>query len=226
VLLYSHASLQGLNLSKLLEFDPTSVGSAILEADDPQPDSTRVAGQLLRVKDLLSAPIDALVHDSSVVRQILEEINSQLPVALQIKLWPIGHLPFFRARVAQARHRIETRRSQTPLKANIAERCRSVNEKKAVLDAKADTSVHTQWLLLLEKELEDLKKRIEEEKDLIASSKREAEALTAQLKVDLAELSALSKQVVPGVDEEDEAVIAEADYVRLETIAAIDEFLQ
>jgi hypothetical protein len=226
VLLYSHASLQGLNLSELLVFDPASIGSAILEADDPQPDSTRVAGQLLRVKDLLSAPIDALVHDSSVVRQILEEINSQLPVALQIKLWPIGHLPFFRARVAQARHRIETRRSQTPLKANIAERCRSVNEKKAVLDAKADTSVHTQWLLLLEKELEDLKKRIEEEKDLIASSKREAEALTAQLKVDLAELSALSKQVVPGVDEEDEAVIAEADYVRLETIAAIDEFLQ
>jgi hypothetical protein len=50
--------------------------------------------------------------------------------------------------------------------------------------------------------------------------------LTAQLKVDLAELSALSKQVVPGVDKEDEAVIAEADHVRLEAIAAIDEFLQ
>jgi hypothetical protein len=225
VLLYSHASLHGLNLSELLAFDPASVGSAILDADDPQPDLTRVAGQLLRVKDLLSAPIDALVQDSSAVRQILEEINSQLPVALQIKLWPTGHLPFFRARVAQARHRIETRRSQTPFKANIAERCRSVNEKKAVLDTMADTSVHTQWLLLLEKELEDLKKRIQEEKDLIASSKREAEAPTAQLKVDLAELSALSKQVVPGVDEEDEAVIAEADRVHLKAITAIDEFL-
>jgi hypothetical protein len=124
-----------LNLSELLAFDPASVGSAILEADDPQSDSTRVANQLLRVKDLLTASIDALIQDSSAVRQILEEINSQLHVALQIKLWPIGHLPFFRARVAQARYRIETRRSQTPLKANIAERCRSVNEKKAVLDA-------------------------------------------------------------------------------------------
>jgi hypothetical protein len=226
VLLYSHASPQGLSLSELRAFAPTSVGSAILEADDPQPDSNRVASQLLHVKDLLTASIDALVQDSSAVRQILEKINSQLPVALQIKLWPTGHLPFFRARVAQARYRIETRRSQTPLKSNIAERCRSVNEKKAVLDAKADTFVHTRWLLLLEKELEDLKKRIYEEKDLIASSKREAEALTAQLKVDLAELSALSKQVVPGVDEEDEAVIAEADCVRLETIATIDEFLQ
>jgi hypothetical protein len=32
--------------------------------------------------------------------------------------------------------------------------------------------------------------------------------------------------VVPGVDEEDEVVIAEADRVRLKAIAAIDEFLQ
>jgi hypothetical protein len=158
------------------------------------------------VKDLLSAPIDALIQDSSAVRQILEEFNSQLPIVLQIKLWPTGHLPFFRARVEQARHRIETHHSQTPLKANIAERCRSLNEKKAVLDAKADTSMHSQWLHLLEKELEDLKARvrateqIQEEKDLSASSKQEAEALTAQLKVDLAELSALSRQVVPGVD--------------------------
>jgi septal ring factor EnvC (AmiA/AmiB activator) len=108
-----------------------------------------------------------------------------------------------------------------------------LNEKKVVLDTKADTSAHSQRLLLLEKELEDLKakvrateQRIQKEKDLIASSKREAEALTAQLKVDLAELSALSKQVVPGVDEEDEAVIAEADHVYLEAIAAINEFLQ
>jgi hypothetical protein len=119
------------------------------------------------------------------------------------------------------------------LKANIAERCQSLNEKKAVLDAKANTSAHSQWLYLLEKELEDLKtrvrateQRIQEEKDLIASSKREVEALTAQLKVHLAELSALSKQVVLGVDEEDEAVIVEADHVHLEAIDAIDEFLQ
>jgi hypothetical protein len=124
-------------------------------------------------------------------------------------------------------------RSQAPLKANIVERCRSLNKKKAVLDAKADTSVHSQRLHLLEKELEDLKAKVRateqhilEEKDLIASSKWEAEALTAQLKVDLAELSALSKQVVPGVDKEDEAVIVEADHVRLEAIAAINEFLQ
>jgi hypothetical protein len=217
----------------LLAFDPASIGLAILEADDPQPDSTRVASQLLCVKDLLSASIDALVQDSSAVRQILEEINSQLPVALQIRLLPTGNLSSFQARVAQARHRIETHRCQTPLKANIAERCRSVNKKKAVLDTKADTFAPTQRLLLLEKDLEDLKARvwateqcIQEEKDLIARSKQEAEALTTQLKVDLAKLSALSKQVMLGVDEEDEAVIAEVDRVRLKAIAAIDEFLQ
>jgi hypothetical protein len=61
VLLYSHVSLQGLNLSELLAFDPASIGSAILETDDPQQDSTRVASQLLYVKDLLSTSIDTLV---------------------------------------------------------------------------------------------------------------------------------------------------------------------
>jgi predicted nucleic acid-binding Zn-ribbon protein len=65
------------------------------------------------------------------------------------------------------------------LKADIAERCRLLNEKKAVLDAKADTSVRSQRLHLLEKELEDLKAkvratehRIQEEKDLIPNGKQ------------------------------------------------------
>jgi hypothetical protein len=107
------------------------------------------------------------------------------------------------------------------------------NEKKVALDAKADTSAHSQKLQLLEKELDDLKAKvrateqcIQEEKTLIASSKRKAEGLTAQLKIELAELSALSRQVVSGEDKDDEAVIAEANRIRLEAIAAIDEFLQ
>jgi hypothetical protein len=45
----------------------------------------------------------------------------------------------------------------SPLKADIAERCRLLNEKKAALDAKTNTSTHSQRLQLLEKELEDLK---------------------------------------------------------------------
>jgi predicted nucleic acid-binding Zn-ribbon protein len=64
------------------------------------------------------------------------------------------------------------------LKANIAERCRLVNDKKADLDAKTDTSTSSQRLELLERELEDLKERvraierlIQDEKNLIASSK-------------------------------------------------------
>jgi chromosome segregation ATPase len=186
----------------LLSFDLASIGSAILEVDDHQPNPTNVASQLLHVKGLLSATIDALVRDSNAVRQILEEIKSQLPEVLQIRLWTTGHLPFFQAKVEQARQRIEARRSQAPLKADIAERCRLLNEKKLVLDAKTHTSAHSQRLQLLEKELEDLKakvqvteQRIQEEKDLIASSKREAEDLTAQLKTELAELSALSRQV-------------------------------
>jgi hypothetical protein len=169
----------------LLSFDPASVGSAILEVDDHQPQPTGVTSQLLRTKDLLSASIDALVRDSDAVRQIIEEIKPQLPEVLQIKLWPTGHLPFFRAKVEQAWQRIEARRSQAPLKAKIAERFRLLNEKKVVLDAKTDTSAHSQRLQLLEKELEDLKakvrateQRIQEEKNLIAHSKQEAKDLT------------------------------------------------
>jgi hypothetical protein len=83
----------------LLSFDPASVGSAILEVDDHQPQPTSVASQLLCIKGLLLAPIDALVRDSDTVKQILEEIKSRLPKILQIKLWPTGHLLFFWAKV-------------------------------------------------------------------------------------------------------------------------------
>jgi hypothetical protein len=50
--------------------------------------------------------------------------------------------------------------------------------------------------------------------------------LTTQLKIELAELSALSQQIVLGEDKDNEAVIAEADRAPLEAIGAIDEFLQ
>jgi hypothetical protein len=50
--------------------------------------------------------------------------------------------------------------------------------------------------------------------------------LTNQLKTELAELSALSQQIVLGEDKDDEAAITEADRVCLEAIRAIDEFLQ
>jgi hypothetical protein len=62
--------------------------------------------------------------------------------------------------VEKAHHRIEARRSQASLKANIAEKCQLVNEKKAALDAKTDTFVRSQRLELLERELEDLKERV------------------------------------------------------------------
>jgi hypothetical protein len=204
-----------------------------LEADDSPLGLTSTADQLLRMKDLLSGPIFALIQDSSAVKQILDEVNSQLPVSLQAKLLPAGYLSSFRAKVAEARRRIETRRSQSLLRTIIAEMCQSINKKKAALDAKVDTSASARRLHLLEKELDDLeakvqatKQRIQEEKDLITGSKQEAAVLTAELKTDLAELSSLSKQVMPGTDEEDEAVLAEVDRIHLDAIAAIDAFLQ
>jgi hypothetical protein len=112
------------------------------------------------MKDLLSTLIDILVQDSDEVKHLFEETKPQLPEVLQIKLWPAGHLPFFRAKVEKARRRIEARHSQASLKADIAKRCRVVNDKKAALDAKTDTSASTQRLELLERELEDLKERV------------------------------------------------------------------
>ena len=71
--------------------------------------SANLANQLHLIKDLLSAPITALVDDSSKIKEILEQIESQLPELLRVKLWPAGHLPFFRAEVKAAQQRIERR---------------------------------------------------------------------------------------------------------------------
>jgi hypothetical protein len=57
------------------------------------------------------------------VKHFFEEIKPQLLEVLQIKLWPARHFPFFWAKVEKAHHRIEARRSQASLKADIAERC-------------------------------------------------------------------------------------------------------
>jgi hypothetical protein len=47
------------------------------------------------MKDLLSALIDILVRDSDEVKNLFDEIKPQLLEVLQIKLWLVGHLPFF-----------------------------------------------------------------------------------------------------------------------------------
>jgi hypothetical protein len=97
------------------------------------------------------------------MKHLFEEIQPQLPEVLQIKLWPAGHLPFFQAKVEKAHHRIEARRSHASLKADIAKKCRLVNDKKAALDVKTDTFVSSQRLKLLERELKDLKERESEQ---------------------------------------------------------------
>jgi predicted nucleic acid-binding Zn-ribbon protein len=69
--------------------------------------------------------------------------------------------------VEKARRTIEARRSHASLKADIAKRCRLVNDKKAALDAKIDDSASSQRIELLEKELEDLKERVRATERLI-----------------------------------------------------------
>jgi len=129
--------------------------------------SANLAHQLQLIKDLLSAPITALVDDSSNIKDIFEQIESQLPEPLQIKLWPASNLPFFRVEVNKAWQRIEARRSQASLKADIAQKCKALNQKKATLDIKVDVSANMNRLDLLKKELVELEEKVRTTKKLI-----------------------------------------------------------
>src|SRR6185295_9455149 len=118
------------------------------------------------------------------------------------------------------------------LKADIAQKCKMLNQKKASLDAKADISASTRRLNLLEKELVEIEEKvhttqrlIHEEKASIANSKQEAQEITEQIRVEFAEISTLSQQIITGDDKDDEAIITRADVVCAEAIRAIEEFL-
>ncbi|KAK1680120.1 hypothetical protein QYE76_040968 [Lolium multiflorum] len=223
---------EGYDLSSLLTFDPESIEPAASKASEESgPSATH--GQLQHLKALLSSSIETLVEDTEEVKSILEDIQPHLPVTLQVKLWPVVTLSAYRSRVTLARQRIGLRHAQLPLKADIADKCQRLNEKKAALDAKTDTSVSTAELETLRKELEDLEERvrvtkqlIQDKEALIAHSHEEAEGLKAELKTDLAEIRALNKQLVTGQDEDDEAEIAEVDRVRVTALRALEAFLQ
>lgn len=197
------------------------------EVQSPQRSIT-ITDQLQNIKSLLSAPITALVDYSSEIKNIFEQIEPQLPELLQIKLWPASNLPFFRVEVKRAQQRIEARCSQASLKADIAQKCTTLNQKKATLDIKANVSANVNRLGLLKKELAELEEKVRTTKELIqaeetsiANSKQETQELTEQIQGEFAEISTLSRQIVTGDDKDDEAVIARADVVRTEAIHAI-----
>ena len=123
-------------------------------------------------------------------------------------------------------------RSQASLKADITQKCKTLNQKKATLDIKADVSANMNRLDLLKKELTELeekvrttKKLIQAEEASIANSKQETQEIAEQIQAEFAEISTLSRQIVTGDDKDDEAIIARADAVRTEAIHAIEEFL-
>ncbi|KAK1697890.1 hypothetical protein QYE76_014587 [Lolium multiflorum] len=221
---------EGCDLSSLLTFDPESIEPTSSKASG-EPSPSTVHGPLQRLKDLLSSSTETLIENSEEVKGILEDIQPHLPMTLQVKLWPAVTLSVFKSRVQSARQRITLRHSQ--LRADIAEKCRRLNEKKAALDAKTDTSANRAELETLRKELESLEERvrmtkqlIHDKEALIARSEDEAKGLTADLKTDLAEIRTLSGQLVTGRDEDDEAEIAEVDRIRVDALHALDVFLQ
>jgi len=162
--------------------------------------SANLAHQLQLIKDLLSAPITALVDDSSKIKNIFEQIESQLPEPLQIKLWPASNLPFFRIEVSKAQQRMEACHSQALLKADITQKCKALNQKKATLDIKADVFANMNRLDLLKKELAELEEKVRTTKELIqaeetsiANSKQETQEMTEQIQAEFAEISTLSR---------------------------------
>jgi len=198
----------------------------------PLQQSANLSHQLRLIRDFLSAPITALVDDSSNIKNIFEQIEPQLPEPLQIKLWSASNLPFFRIEVSKAQQRMEARRSQASLKADITQKCKALNQKKAILDIKADVSANMNRLDLLKKELAELEEKVRTTKELIqaeetsiANSKQETQEIAEQIQAEFAEISTLSRQIVTGDDKDDEAIIARADSVRTEAIHAIEKFL-
>ena len=66
---------QGFDISDLLSFDPATMGLTALGAKVPSSQqSANLADQLQLIKDLLSAPINTLVDDSTKIKEILEQI--------------------------------------------------------------------------------------------------------------------------------------------------------
>ncbi|KAK1646261.1 hypothetical protein QYE76_064066 [Lolium multiflorum] len=208
---------EGCDPSSLLTFDPESIEPAAPKASE-EPSLEMVHGPLQRLKALLSSSVEILVENPEAIKGILDEIQPHLPVTLQVKLWPAVTLSAFKSRVQSARQRITLRRAQLPLRADIAEKCQRLNEKKTALDAKV--LANNAELETLRKELESLEEKVRMTKQLIqkgfiARSREEAQGLTADLKTDLAEIRALSGQLVTGKDEDDETEIAEVDRIRL-----------
>ena len=190
-----------------------------------------IQDQLQRLKDLLSSSIETLVEDSEEVKSVLEGIQHHLPVVLQVKLWPVITLPVYKPKVQSAQENITRRRAQLPLKADIATKCQRLNEKKAVIDAKTDTSASAAELETLRSELRDLEEKVRAIKQLIsdkeafiARSKQEAEILNTELKADLSEIRALNAQLIPGTEENDMAEIAEVDRIRVDALLALEAF--
>ena len=127
---------------------------------------------------------------------------------------------------------MKARRSQASLKADITQKCKALNQKKATLDIKADVSANLNRLDLLKKELAELEEKVHTTKELIqaeetsiANSKQETQEISEQIQAEFAEISTLSRQIVSGNDKDDEAIVARADAVRTEAIHAIEEFL-
>ena len=124
---------------------------------------------------------------------------------------------------------MKARRSQASLKADITQKCKALNQKKAILDTKADMSANMNRLDLLKKELAELEEKVRTTKEVIqaeetslANSKQETQEIAEQIQAEFAEISTLSRQMVTGNDKDDEAIVARADRLKKQSVLPVN----
>ena len=128
--------------------------------------------------------------------------------------------------------RIVLRGTQAPLEAEIQTLCARMSDKKVVLETKinvsndvAELDALRQRLRALEEEAQVVRESIAQKEGSLAASRREVHDLSSELKADIATLKNLCRRLVGGDNQADEALIAGADHIRLEALAAVRDLL-
>jgi predicted nucleic acid-binding Zn-ribbon protein len=212
----------------LLTFDPSNFIVDISETSREEAITTQLPSEIIHglrtLVKTLETPAEKLVETSESIKEVLSTISADIPEDLQKVLAPISSLGLFRARVKTSVTRIKARQSQLPLRKTIANKCQQLNQQKLAL---GDTTIPSNLLSEidtlkaskqnLEEKLKQIQQEIADVNNLLEKRNREFEQIgknretLAQAIQEWADVQQLSQHIIPGTDEEDQAVFAEID---------------
>lgn len=213
----------------LLTFDPSNFIVDISETSREEAITTQLPSEIIHglrtLVKTLETPAEKLVETSESIKEVLSTISADIPEDLQKVLAPISSLGLFRARVKTSVTRIKARQSQLPLRKTIANKCQQLNQQKLAL---GDTTIPSNLLSEidtlkaskqnLEEKLKQIQQEIADVNNLLEKRNREfeqigknRETLAQAIQKEWADVQQLSQHIIPGTDEEDQAVFAEID---------------